>query len=677
MDIQRGQQLVSHRTVRYESPRLTLMGPKLAPPVELARWLLEQRRIPYLEESHAPIFHVVPLLRNRVDLSLPLLLAPEGPYAGISAVLEAIDRLSGPGERVFGDSDSEIAETRKWLKLFTQQLFKQAVQLYYRNALDDRPFAKINALHGTPLWQRGIVHALFPCWKWRLRVGLGLGTLDVETTYRSITDVFDEVEQRIAKKGPFLCGKAPGTADILFASFASPVVMPDGFGAPSPSDDELPIGLADIVRRLRERPAGKLVQEIYAKARPETQPVLQRPQAQPRLSRFIEKIRFGALVVGVKLRRQLKKDGKLFLWRWHDVTEVLAKDSQFLIEPVNGELIEQLNGPFVLGMDRNPRLFAQREHLYKALHLADKEAFGNRMMNACPVDMPRETTLQAESKRVLSLAERDGRLDVVNGYARLVAGRTAAKFFGIHGPTEQDFLRVLRALFYQTFLNFKKDPDIARAGNDAAEQFKEWVNTEIANRRSSGAFGEDVLGQLLKSTVNEDPSLARRLLGGMMVGSVDTTATAVTHIVSVALNDETLMAAMKKDMGDEALFRGWCWEALRRLPLSPIMRREAGENASVNGRPVESETPVVMLVREAMHDPAVFERPDVLDPRRPLDRYLHFGQGLHQCTGRDISEIQIPVLVKSLLRYEITQTRSLKSNGPLPDSLIVSVKSAS
>jgi hypothetical protein len=50
----------------------------------------------------------------------------------------------------------------------------------------------------------------------------------------------------------------------------------------------------------------------------------------------------------------------VFVARHAQVMEVLLRDLDFVIAPVNADRIDEVNGPFVLGMDRSARLEAER-----------------------------------------------------------------------------------------------------------------------------------------------------------------------------------------------------------------------------------------------------------------------------------------------------------------------------
>jgi cytochrome P450 len=286
------------------------------------------------------------------------------------------------------------------------------------------------------------------------------------------------------------------------------------------------------------------------------------------------------------------------------------------------------------------------------------------------------SALRTESNKLLDTAIQSGGLvDVVNGYARCVAGRTAAAFFGIHGPTEQDLLRVIRSIFHETFLNQENNQKVTERGVAAGREFRAWIEQESARRLEANALGQDVLGRLLAST-DRDTESSRWMLAGLQVGAVDTTATVVANIVAEIVADARLKAAMLWDVNNPHRLRGWCWEALRRRPHNAGMLRQAGKNASLGGTPIKEGTSVLLLTVGAMHDPAAFHDPNSLFPDRPLDRYLHFGKGLHQCSGRDLNAIQVPTLIRELLIRDVSAHSKIRTRGPFPDELIVKIRPA-
>ena len=354
----------------------------------------------------------------------------------------------------------------------------------------------------------------------------------------------------------------------------------------------------------------------------------------------------------------------LVVFRWADVADVLARDGDFRIAPVNAARIEAVSGPFILGMDRSEALFAQRVAVYDAMRGADFA--------------PVRAILETEPDELLrAAAARDGQIDVVNGYARKVAGHVAAALFGIKGPSEADLLRVARAVFHETFVNITNDEKVRNTGIAAGQELKAWIAAEREARLDLGALGTDVLGRLLeqeRARVLDDAEVGH-VLAGLLVGAIDTTATAVSNIVVEILSDWALAENIRRDLNDRRRLYGWCWEALRRRPHNPVLFREAVEGATIAGAPVAAGTRVVAFTLAAMQDERVFDRPETLDPDRPPHLYMHFGRGTHQCAGRDVNALQIPALIAALMRFNPSGRVRVKNAGPFPDQFFVRLRS--
>ena len=89
---------------------------------------------------------------------------------------------------------------------------------------------------------------------------------------------------------------------------------------------------------------------------------------------------------------------------------------------------------------------------------------------------------------------------------------------------------------------------------------------------------------------------------------------------------------------------------------------------------VPAGTTVVAFTQAAMFDPHVFPDPDRLDPSRPAGLYRHFGGGLHPCAGRVVNDVQVPELVRRVVRRGIASVGRPRFDGPFIDELVVSFR---
>jgi cytochrome P450 len=365
--------------------------------------------------------------------------------------------------------------------------------------------------------------------------------------------------------------------------------------------------------------------------------------------------------LGIFLARRLsgpiRLAGNVVAVRHEDVSEMLARDLDFGIAAVNAEKIAEVNaGPFVLGMDRSRELALERRALYAALAAVDLDRLA--------------AELRTEIAATLAGVPAGGEIDVVNGYARPLAARTARRLFGLPSPPEPLFSDAIRSIFGHTFLNQGNDPAVRARAIKAGRHMKGWIEEEIARRRSTGGLGDDMLGRLLAQGILDDDG-ARRTIGGMLVGSIDTTATAVAKIVGVLGREPAVAAQAAGDADDLRRLYGWCNEALRRWPHNPILIRKARAATELSGRPVAAGQTVIAWTQAAMVDPTVFPEPGRLRPDRDPAAYLHLGGGLHPCAGRAVNAFQIPMLVGALLARGLGRVGAVRWAGPFPDHLPV------
>ncbi len=335
--------------------------------------------------------------------------------------------------------------------------------------------------------------------------------------------------------------------------------------------------------------------------------------------------------------------------------EVLHRDLDFLIAPVNEKRIVEVNGPFILGMDRSATLVLERRALYEALAAVDLKAI-------------RRTIEDEAAQRV---AGAGSEIDVVDAYARPIAAHTATALFGIRGSDERTFMDVARAIFGHVFLNVTDEEDIRQRALRAAVLMKLWFDDEIRRRRASGNLGIDMMGALMAAKTVDDDGV-RRTLGGMLVGSIDTTASSVAKIITMIAADGALAKRVAADVDDEARLAGWCREALRRWPHNPVVSRQAAAKTSLADKEIKQGDRIFAWTQAAMLDAEVFPEPHYLRPDRPAAAYLHFGGGLHPCAGRAVNAFQIPALVSALVRRGVKSTGAMRWAGPFPAHLPLS-----
>ena len=356
--------------------------------------------------------------------------------------------------------------------------------------------------------------------------------------------------------------------------------------------------------------------------------------------------------IGIALARLWNKPLRLgqtvIVARHAQVQEVLRRDVDFLVAPVNAARFEAIGYPFILGKDRALPLVDERASLYQALARVDMAPLRQALAAGIEAKLPRA----------------GHSVDIVGDYARPLAGATARALFGIAPADEPAFLDAARAIFAHCFLNLAGDKAVEARAMAAAAQLTAWFDAEIACRRAGGVLGEDLMGRLLQAGASDD--LTRRSLGGMLVGSIDTTATVVAKVMAVLLADRALLARAAADTDDLDRLAGWCDEALRRWCHVPLLGRQAAGETELGGTQVPAAARLILWTQAAMCDPDAFPDPATLRPDRPSGAYLHLGGGLHPCAGRAINRWQIAMLVGGLLARRPQRLEPIAWAGPFP-----------
>ncbi|KAI9724613.1 MAG: hypothetical protein M1828_003636 [Chrysothrix sp. TS-e1954] len=112
------------------------------------------------------------------------------------------------------------------------------------------------------------------------------------------------------------------------------------------------------------------------------------------------------------------------------------------------------------------------------------------------------------------------------------------------------------------------------------------------------------------------------------------------------------------DSHSEAVLLRYVMEAIRlngifgsyRTPTSSTTVNDTGfQGPSVNIKPDDK---VFVSFVKANRDPEVFPSPDEVKLDRPMDRYIHYGVGQHQCLGMGASRIALTQMLKACAQLE-------------------------
>ena len=229
------------------------------------------------------------------------------------------------------------------------------------------------------------------------------------------------------------------------------------------------------------------------------------------------------------------------------------------------------------------------------------------------------------------------------------------------------------------------------AASEASRELGAWLDAEIAELIAAARAGKPLSDTVLARCVRMqsapetalDAAGIRRNIAGLIVGAIDTTSECVANAIDFLLDRPDLLARAAAAARGGALddVRGFVFEALRFNPQAPFLTRVAlAPTVIAHGAERETAvpagTPVIAALMSAMFDPAELDAPMDFNSARPARHYLHFGYGMHQCFGRHINRLQLPLVSRVILRLPGLRRAPgeegrVKSDGPFPDHLFV------
>jgi cytochrome P450 len=327
--------------------------------------------------------------------------------------------------------------------------------------------------------------------------------------------------------------------------------------------------------------------------------------------------------------------------------------------------MRELGAPYLLGLPDSPEYRRLRSALRAAMR---------------PEDLPWIARMSRTAADGLLDAAGD-RIDVVRGLTDPLIAEALERYVGI-GRFTADDLDGARAAFRYVFVG-RYSRRANRAAFAGAEALGARVGREIADRRAvlaaGGAGREDLLGRYLAAQApGDDAGLRDADIRNTLVGVAGAWAANVARSTALAV-DELLSrpgvlararaAALRED---EREVGAYVMEALRFRAPTPALQRRCTRTTTIGSRRVRLGHLVQPMIATAMMDPRRVECPRQFRTDRPPDAHLHFGDGLHRCSGEPLARVQIAAVVTALLRRgEPRRGGRLTWEGPFPKRLWV------
>ncbi|EIK52984.1 protein DitQ [Stutzerimonas stutzeri TS44] len=213
------------------------------------------------------------------------------------------------------------------------------------------------------------------------------------------------------------------------------------------------------------------------------------------------------------------------------------------------------------------------------------------------------------------------------------------------------------------------DPEKAAAARgaamEAAKALYDVVKVVVAERRASGAEGDDLISRLIRAEYEgrslDDHEIATFVRSLLPAASETTTRTFGTLMTLLLQNPEVLERVRK----DRSLVSKAIDEAVRLEPVATFKVRQAAQDMEIRGVKIPKGAMVQCIVTSANRDEDAFEHGDVFDiDRRPKPSF-GFGFGPHMCIGQFVAKTELNCALNAIL--DLMPNIRLDPSKPAPE----------
>jgi cytochrome P450 len=269
------------------------------------------------------------------------------------------------------------------------------------------------------------------------------------------------------------------------------------------------------------------------------------------------------------------------------------------------------------------------------------KAFTPRMVEAL------RPTIQHIADELLDTAQANGRVELMREFAYPLPAIVIATMLGVP-PEDRDRFNTWTGHF-GTLLDTSGSTleDIFHALSGVSE-FLEYFRQIIRKRRT--APKDDLMQAMINAEEQGDTLSEEELLGNCVLILAAGHGT-TTHLIG----NGTLALLRNPDQLEQlkahpSLISSAVAELLRYDGPVQLTSRRAKEDMHIGDKAISPGQDVIMLLGAANHDPAQFSEPDRLNLRRPENRHLAFGLGIHFCLGAPLARLEGEIAFSALLR---------------------------
>ncbi|MBC3831432.1 cytochrome P450 [Undibacterium amnicola] len=334
--------------------------------------------------------------------------------------------------------------------------------------------------------------------------------------------------------------------------------------------------------------------------------------------------------------------------RFSDVQEALSRPNALGVTYAEkmGKITAGSN--FFLGMDDTPSYTRDVSNMRLVVRRADVSQIITPMVEQFAQQLVNRAT---------------GKIEMVSQLSSIVPCQFSAAYLGIAGPSQKELFDWTSSMFAYLFYP-NNPPEVDQAALANSVKTCAYLDQLIAQRKQAAESGtniDDIIGRCLQLQASGTPGMSdleiRNNLIGIIIGLMPTTSKCAVLVIDYLLDHPALLAQAQAAalQDDNEKLRKFMLEALRFNSFGAGIFRIANEDyviasGSMRSKKIKKGTKVLVALQSAMLDGRELDDPKSFRLDRPDYQYMHFGYGMHTCFGQYINMVQIPMIVKSLLR---------------------------
>ena len=255
------------------------------------------------------------------------------------------------------------------------------------------------------------------------------------------------------------------------------------------------------------------------------------------------------------------------------------------------------------------------------------------------------TLLEQRAETLLTVAARQGAIDLAEGYGRALTLFLICRFLGV---PEEDVPALSRlAAEFMAVSERQVSVRMLLALNRDAGRLMDYFGRLIAAKRKSP---DDDGISLIVALADRELACSDAELAGyctfFFIAAEETTGSAISSAALMLLERPDRQAYLARE---PARLAQAIPEFLRLASPVQYVARQASVDLTIAGRPVSAGDTITLMLGAANRDPTAFPDPDRLVPDRSGPEALVFAAGPYRCLGAQLATFEVEIALRKLI----------------------------